>query len=213
MGKHQIWGLMAVGCQAALGPLCAHQWYALCWFLGKCTHGYTHPHTPFTPHTSQFAFEGKTGARSYPCFLLPSILGQSMFLQTDKALFKVQCTLLLLHCHQKSLAKCLISLWGYLYLVDLPGGTFGLEPGTFFFAHLCCIKSVIGCTNIFIENLRIPALRDDSGQCFQTSDINWDTRWRRASPSFLLWLFTGLSCDPPICKKAKGPCLLNVRVI
>lgn len=75
---------------------------------------------------------------------LPSILGQSTFLQTDKALFKVQCTLLLLHCHQKPLTKCLTSLWGYLCLVDLCDGTFGSETWNFPFAHLCCIKSVIG---------------------------------------------------------------------
>lgn len=73
--------------------------------------------------------------------------------QTDKALFKVQCTLWLLHCHQKPLTKCLISLWGYLFLVHLPNGTFSSGTWNFPFDHLCYTKSVTG-HNIFYRKLK-----------------------------------------------------------
>ena len=128
-----------------------------------CVHARTHTHT-----SSIVCLWSESWASVLSLFFLPSILGQSMFLQTDKALFKVQCTLLLLHCHQKPLTKCLISLWGYLYLVDLPDNTFGSRTWNFLFAYSCYIKLVVGHTSIFIEDLRIPALWDDSDQCFQT---------------------------------------------
>lgn len=69
-----------------------------------CAHACEHTHT-HKFHSLPVKWKLGLGA-----VLLSSILGQSMFLQTDKALFKVQCTRLLLHCHQKPLTKCLISL-------------------------------------------------------------------------------------------------------
>lgn len=50
---------------------------------------------------------------------------------------------------------------------DLPDNTFGSRTWNFLFACSCYIKSVVGAI-IFIENLRIPALGDDSDRCFQT---------------------------------------------
>ena len=171
MWRHQIQGLMGVGCPAVLRALCAHQWDTdyvnsykneyVCVCACTCVH--THTHT-----SSTVCLWSGSRASALSLFFLPSILGQPIFLQTDKALLKVQCTRLLLHCHQKPLMKCLISLWGYLYLVDLPDNTFGSRTWNFLFACSCYIKSVVGHTIIFIENLRIPALGDDSDRCFQT---------------------------------------------
>lgn len=71
--------------------------------------------------------------------------------------------------------KCLISLGGYLYFVHLPDGTFSSGTQSFPLDHLHFIVQ-----NIFIENLRILAF--EMTQCFQTSNINWDTQWRRTPP-------------------------------
>lgn len=132
--------------------------------------------------------------------------------QTDKALSKVQCTRLLLHCHQKPLTKCLISLWGYLCLVHWPDGTFSSGTRNFPFDHLCCIKSGIG-HNICIENSKILAFfrwlsvfklvtltGTHSGEGLPPSPPCSSILpvW----PSFLI---------PPVCNKAKGTCLLSVR--
>lgn len=41
---------------------------------------------------AQFAFGVRAMVQYWPCFFLPSVVGQSVSLQTDKALLKVQCT-------------------------------------------------------------------------------------------------------------------------
>lgn len=118
--------------------------HIFCQFIEKCTYVYVYEciHHTHTQTLLSLPLKWKLWLSATLVFL-PSILGQSTFLQTDKALFKVQCTLLLLHCHQKPLTKCLISLWGYLSLVDLPDDTFGSETWNFPSAPLCCVKCVI----------------------------------------------------------------------
>lgn len=132
--EHQIRRSMGVGVSGSHWKLCVsiHGTYTMHIYTEMCVY----PHTPDS--TACFWSESCGSALVF----LPSVLDQSVFLQTDKALFQVQCTLLLLHCHQKLLMKCLIFLWGYLDLVDFPDGTFRSGTWNFPFAYLCYVKSV-----------------------------------------------------------------------
>lgn len=129
--------------------------------------------------------------------------------QTDQALFKVQCTLLLLHCHQKPLMKCLISLWGYLFLVHWPDGTF--SSGTWNLSFALVLHKVTGHT-IFIENRKDSCILRWLG-VFKLVTLSGTHAGEGLPPPLPPPLACPQSSRPPFCSEAEGTCLLSVRFL